>query len=198
MAEHLPRCFYRRDPVTVARTLLGQKLVHIVHGQRIGGIIVETEAYLGIADKAAHSYGGRRSPRNATMWCDGGYCYVYFTYGMHHCANVVAGRPGEPVAVLLRALEPVEGIDSMQTLRGRRQDLCAGPARLCQALAVDRALDGIDLVTSDHLFIERQRRQVYPSSKIVAAARVGVDYAGTWARQPLRFYLVGNPHVSRR
>ena len=195
MALRLPRSFYRRDPVTVARGLLGQKLVHVRKRRRIAGIIVETEAYLGIPDKAAHTYGGRCTERNKTMWADGGRCYVYFTYGLHHCANVVVDRSGNPVAVLLRALEPVEGIDAMRLLRHRNRDLCSGPARLCQALAIDRTLDGTDLVESNHLFIERgpqpHRRH------IVAAPRIGVSYAGQWAKKRLRYYVRGNPHVSK-
>jgi len=195
MASRLPRSFYRRDPVTVARALLGQKLVRVRKRTRVTGIIVETEAYLGIPDKAAHSHGGRRTQRNQTMWADGGLCYVYFTYGLHHCANVVVDRIGNPVAVLLRALEPVEGIRAMRALRHRESDLCSGPARLCQALAIDRTLDGTDLVKSDSLFIERGPKPT--PHRIVNAARIGVDYADEWAARRLRYYVHGNPHVSR-
>src|SRR5690606_28960799 len=113
------REFYRRDPVTVARALLGQRLVRVAQGVRTAGLIVEVEAYLGIPDKAAHTCGGRRTPRNESMWGDGGHAYIYFTYGMHHCMNVVAGAPGSPVAVLLRALEPVEGLEAMYARRSK-------------------------------------------------------------------------------
>ena len=112
LQPHPPRSFFRRDPVWVARKLLGHRLVSGVGGTRTAGIIVETEAYLGIADKAAHTYGGRRSRRNRTMWGAAGHAYVYFVYGMHHCINVVAGETGDPVAVLIRALEPDAGIDT--------------------------------------------------------------------------------------
>ena len=111
--ESLSRSFYRRDVVAVARGLLGQRLVSRIDGHRTSGVIVETEAYLGVPDKAAHTFGGRRTARNATMWGEGGYAYVYFVYGMHHCLNVVAGEEGDPVAVLVRALEPDEGEAAM-------------------------------------------------------------------------------------
>lgn len=200
MSDRLDRTFFRRGVVRVARALLGQRLVRVVDGCRVAGLIVEVEAYLGVADRAAHTYNGRRTTRNASMWGDGGYAYVYFTYGMHHCMNVVAGGSGQPVAVLLRALEPVEGLEVMRCYRKKARfdtDLCSGPAKLCEALAVDRGLDGADLVHGESLFLERVRRRAYLSSHISAAARVGVGYAEDWACKPLRFYLRGNPHVSR-
>ena len=195
------RAFYRRDPITLAKSLLGQKLVRVLHGQRIAGIIVETEAYLGIPDAAAHTYRGRRTDRVAAMWKDGGHAYVYFTYGIHHCLNVVAGEDGNPVAVLLRALEPVEGLDIMRKNRGASladTQLCSGPGKLCQALAITRGLNGTDMTQSHDLFIERTRRRAFPEDMIVAAPRIGVHYAGDWAHKPLRFYLRDNPNVSRK
>lgn len=197
----LPRAFYQRDSVTVARALLGQRLVRIIDGRRIAGLIVETEAYLGLPDKAAHTYTGRRTARNASMWREGGHAYVYFTYGMHYCMNVVASVADDPVAVLLRAIEPTENIEDMHTRRPaarKATDLCSGPAKLCQALAVDRAFDGADLVTSDTLFIEQVRKRAHPDSQIVTTSRVGVGYAQEWADKPLRFYLKDSLHVSRR
>ncbi|MCG8511685.1 MAG: DNA-3-methyladenine glycosylase, partial [Rhodospirillales bacterium] len=109
----LPRTFYQRDAETVAIALLGQRLVRMVDGRRLTAMIVETEAYLGIPDRAAHTFGGRRTVRNASMWGEAGYAYVYFTYGMHHCLNVVAAGPEQPVAALIRAVEPVEGVEAM-------------------------------------------------------------------------------------
>lgn len=199
MTERLDHAFYRRDPVTVARALLGQRLVRVEDGERLAGLIVETEAYLGRIDKAAHSYRGRTA-RNASMWRSGGHAYVYFIYGMHWCMNVVAGREDEPVAVLLRALEPTEGLEIMRSRRpAARSDhgLCSGPGKLCQALAIDRELDGEDLVTSQRLFVERLRKRAHPSRAIEVTPRVGVGYADDWASAPLRFHLV-SPHVSRR
>jgi DNA-3-methyladenine glycosylase len=172
----------------------------VLHGRRLSGLIVETEAYLGIPDRAAHTFGGRRTKRNASMWRDGGTAYVYFTYGMHHCLNVVAGREDQPVAVLLRALEPVEGQDIMSANRPqarRARDLCSGPAKLCQALAIDRRLDGIDLTAGAPMWIEPARTAPLPPKAIARTARIGVAYAGPWAHKPLRFYLRDNPHVSR-
>ncbi len=197
----LPRSFYTRDCVAMARDLLGQELVSMAGGVRTAGVIVEVEAYLGIPDKAAHTFGGRRTARNESMYARGGAAYVYFTYGMHHCLNVVAGDEGEPVAALLRALEPTDGLDAMYARRPRASkdtQLSSGPGKLCQALGIDRALDGHDLVTGDTLWLERRRSRPLPEGAIVTTTRVGVDYADDWAARPLRFYLRDNPHVSKR
>lgn len=197
----LDRPFFRRDPVALARGLLGQRLVRILDdGSRLAGIIVETEAYLGVSDRAAHTWNGRRTPRNASMYLDGGHAYVYFTYGMHHCLNVVAGHAEDPVAVLIRALEPTEGLDLMRRRRPaarRDTDLCSGPARICQALDIDRRLDAIDLVTHPRLFLEQVRSRALPARLINATPRIGIAYAGDWAARPLRFHLRDHPHVSR-
>lgn len=199
-ATRPPASFYQRHAVTVARALIGQKLVRVVDAERVAGIIVETEAYLGAKDKAAHTFNGRWTRRNASMWLGGGHAYVYFTYGMHYCMNVVAGSPGQPVAVLVRALAPVEGMESMwrRRPRAKRQtDLCSGPARLCQALAIDCSLDGASLMSEHGFFIEQQRLRAYPDNRIATGPRVGVHYAQEWSRTPLRFWLRGDPNVSR-
>ena len=200
MTKRLSRSFYQREVTHLARSLIGQRLVRIINDQRVSGIIVETEAYLGIPDKAAHTCNGRRTPRNESMWGNGGHAYVYFTYGMHHCMNIVAGQAGDPTAALVRALEPNEGIDLMHDLRNGNHDasnLCAGPAKLCQALAIDRELDGMDLVHSDTLFVEKLRQRAYPKSHIVTGPRVGIAYAEEWTQKPLRFSLKDNPCVSK-
>jgi DNA-3-methyladenine glycosylase len=187
------------DPVTVARRLLGQRLVRVLRGRRLAGTIVEVEAYLGARDRAAHSYGGRRTARNESMYLAGGHAYIYFTYGMHHCFNVVCGPPGEPGAVLVRALEPTEGHETMYALRPgarRDRDLCRGPGRLAGALGLSRTLDGVDMRTSKVLFVERLRRRALPRHRIAATARVGVAYAGPWARRRLRFLISGSQYVS--
>jgi DNA-3-methyladenine glycosylase len=190
------RKFYQRDAATLARALLGQVLVRVLaDGTRLAGRIIETEAYLGVEDKAAHSFGGRHTPRNAAMWGPAGHAYVYFVYGMHHCVNVVAATPGDPAAVLLRALAPLEGLEAMRRHRAGRiaaarlrdRDLCSGPAKLAQAMAIDRALDHADLVAGETLFIERGRR--VPPQRIVATPRVGIDYAAEWTLKPLRFVI---------
>ncbi len=158
-------------------------------------MIVETEAYLGVEDRAAHTFGGRRTPRNESMYRDGGTAYVYAIYGLHFCLNVVAGAPDHPVAALVRALRPVEGLELMRAHRGvqRDTDLCSGPGKLCAAFGIDRALDGVDLVAGDSLWVETG-----PGGPDVAVGpRVGVDYAGEWAARPLRFAVRGDPNVSR-
>lgn len=180
----LPRRFYARGSIVVARSLLGKELVHVVDGQARVGRIVEVEAYLGEHDRAAHSSHGL-TPRTRVMFGPPGHAYVYFVYGMHHCMNVVAGREGEAPAVLLRALEPVEGI------AGRTD----GPARLCRAMGIDKTFDGHDLV-SDDLYIRPPRDE--RRFRIARRRRIGVDYAGSWARRLLRFYISGNAYVSRR
>lgn len=199
------RDFFGVPPQVLARELIGQRLVRTLDGVRLAGIIVETEAYLGVVDKAAHTYGGRRTARNESMYAQPGTSYVYFTYGMHHCMNVVCGRIDEPVAVLIRALEPVEGLDEMRRHRGARRrsdkrlrdtDLCSGPAKTCQALALSRDQDGLDLVRSKTLFIERIRSSPAREESLVCTPRVGVAYAEEWASRPLRWMLAGSPHVS--
>jgi DNA-3-methyladenine glycosylase len=191
------------DTITVARRLLGQRLVRVLEEprrMRLAGIIVEVEAYLGPQDRAAHTSGGRRTPRNESMYLSAGHAYVYFTYGMHYCLNVVCGPVDVGTAVLIRALQPTEGVATMMANRPGAQkegDLCSGPARLTQALAIDRALDGIDLRTDRRLFIERARRRALPDRRIVAGPRIGVAYAGNWADRPLRFTVRGSRHLSR-
>ncbi len=192
---------FRGDAITVARRLLGQRLVRIGGGKRMAGIIVEVEAYLGAEDRAAHTFGGRRTRRNESMFLAPGHAYVYFTYGMHYCMNVVCGTAGEGTAVLLRALEPTEGLAEMTANRPaarRPTDLCAGPAKLTQALRINRELDGEDMRTSTRLFIEAARRRPLPASAITVTRRVGVAYAGEWADRPLRFFITGSRYVSRR
>jgi DNA-3-methyladenine glycosylase len=204
----LPRRFFATDPEALARKLLGCTLVRILDdGTRLAGVIVETEAYLGEIDRAAHTFGGRRTPRNESMWGQPGTAYVYFTYGMHWCMNISAGALGNPVAVLLRALRPTEGIDRMRQLRsgsGRRKsplsdlELCAGPARLCQALAIDRAFDGMDLTAPGSvLFVERRKTDAVSDEEVARGPRVGIAYAGEWVSPPLRFAVRGSPYASR-
>ena len=181
--EKLPRSFYDRDTVEVALALLGKHLVHVVHGRRRVGRIVEVEAYLGPHDLAAHSARGL-TPRTKVMFGPPGHAYVYLIYGMHWCMNCVTQAEGHASAVLLRALEPVENLE------GRTQ----GPGLLCKAMGVTGALHGEDL-TGKRLFVERPAAE--PPIKVVRRPRIGVDYAGHWARRLLRFYVKGNPFVSR-
>jgi len=181
--KKLARAFYDRDTIEVARDLLGKHLVHVIDGVARVGRIVETEAYLGEHDRAAHSSKGC-TPRTRVMFGPPGHAYVYLVYGMHWCMNVVTEREGHASAVLLRALEPV------QYLEGRTQ----GPALLCKAMGITGALSGHDLLSQD-LFVAAPA--VEPPVAIVKSARIGVDYAGSWARRLLRFQIRGNAYVSR-
>jgi len=191
------------DPITVARRLLGQRLVRIIDQHRLAGIIVEVEAYLGAEDRAAHTWNGRRTPRNESMYLPGGHAYVYFTYGNHFCLNVVCGKKDEGVAVLIRALEPTEGLAFMKArrLKARRdEDLCSGPGKLTQAMGIDRTLDGIDLRTSRSLFIEQLRQRPLADACIERTSRIGLnptpEWPGDWATRQLRFLIRENSHVS--
>ena len=179
----LPRSFYDRDTTTVARELLGKLLVRVERGVMCVGKIVEVEAYLGPHDLAAHSARGRTG-RNQVMFGPAGHAYVYFIYGMYYCMNVVTEREGHASAVLLRAVEPVKNI------AGRTR----GPGLLCRAMNIDRRLNGHDLL-SDNFFIVNSGA-TEPIS-IVKRPRIGVDYARHWAKRHLRFYIRGNPFVSR-
>jgi DNA-3-methyladenine glycosylase len=198
LAKKLPREFYTRSNVlTVARELLGKLLVVPTgDGTRVSGIIVETEAYRGPQDRASHAYGGRRTKRTETMYGIGGTAYVYFVYGMYNQFNVVTNVPDIPHAVLVRALEPVEGIEIMRDRRHIHSDhqLTNGPGKLCIALGIDRTLDRADL-TGDKVWLEQGRP--VPRSKIASGPRIGIDYAEEWIDKPWRFWIKDNPFVSR-
>jgi len=195
----LGRSFYLQPTLRVARALLGKVLVHDTREGRAAGRIVEVEAYRGPRDRAAHTAGGRRTPRNETMWGPAGHAYVYFIYGMHYCVNVTTQPPGVPEAVLLRALEPLEGIDLMRARRGLPEGpvwkLCRGPGALCRAIGLTRAQDGADLVHSRLRIVDAART---PTSRIARTARIGVAYAGTDALRPWRFLVRGSVAVSGR
>jgi len=180
--RRLPRSFYARDTTTVARELLGKHVIHVVDGLERAGRIVEVEAYLGAHDRAAHSSKGL-TPRTRVMFGPPGHAYVYLIYGMHHCLNVVTEPEGHGAAVLIRALEPVTNLAGKSS----------GPGLLCRALGVDRRLNGADLL-GDELFIADADDGAF---RIAKRPRIGVDYAGAWARRLLRFYIRGSGHVSR-
>jgi len=174
-SRRLPRSFFARPTLTVARELLGQRLVLVRNGRRLAGTITETEAYIGEADLACHARAGRTA-RNAVMYGPPGCAYVYFTYGMHWCLNFVTEREGFPAAVLLRAITPVEGLAAMRRRRGpgREAHLADGPAKLTQALGIDRRLNGHDLCGPDaRLFVERTARP--RGARVRAAPRVGLN-----------------------
>lgn len=191
--------FYLCSTLELARRLLGKQLVRRLDGARLSGRIVEVEAYIGEDDLACHARFGRTA-RNAVMYGPPGRAYVYFTYGMHWMLNVVAEREGSPAAVLIRAIEPLEGIEMMQRNRGleKIQDLCRGPARLTQALGIDRALNSANLCASNsELWIEDA--PLVAEADIAASPRIGLNNTPEpWLSKPWRFYIAGSPFVSRR
>ncbi len=180
----LPRDFYDRETETVARAMLGMLLAHRVEGRLRIGRIVETEAYLGPHDLAAHSARGCTA-RTEVMFGPPGHAYVYLIYGVHHCMNVVTEPEGKAAAVLIRALEPIQNI----------QGSTKGPGLLCRALAIDRTHTGKDLVGADLFLAEPDDREPFD---VVSRPRIGVSYAGEWAARPLRFYVAGNAFISRK
>ena len=189
----LPRSFYEGDSREVARNLLGQVLVRESEEGIAAGIIVETEAYLGKKDDAAHSYKGA-TERVRVLFGEKGAAYIYLIYGIYHCLNIASGPAGEPECVLIRALEPVEGLELMARRRGTEKvrDLCRGPGRLCQALAIGRSLYGADVTKPGPLYIREGRRP----EKILATPRIGIDYAFHAKDEPWRYIVSGSPFVS--
>ncbi|HEU4406422.1 MAG TPA: DNA-3-methyladenine glycosylase [Polyangiaceae bacterium] len=213
LGPRLGRSDYDVGAEALARGLLGCLLVRSIEGEgRLVGRVVETEAYVGVEDRASHAFGGRRTPRNESMYGPPGTAYVYRIYGLHFCFNVVCGPAGAPWAVLVRAIEPLEGLEAMRRRRARGgvvpadRALGAGPGRLCQALAIDRSHDGADLVASPALYFcappGRPAGAVAPGDvserQVARGARVGVDYAGPWAGAPLRFSVAASAFVSVR
>ncbi|MBK7349645.1 MAG: DNA-3-methyladenine glycosylase [Gemmatimonadetes bacterium] len=192
-AASLPVSFFRRDASVVARELLGAVLVVGAGGRRASGRIVEVEAYLGAEDPASHAYGFRRHRQNAALYGPPGTWYVYRSYGLHWCANLVTGPPGQGAAVLLRALEPLEGLALMRRRRGgvRERLLCAGPGRLCEALGITRTLDGARRHPTTAVVLRGEA----PGAEVVASPRIGISRARDW---PLRFTVPGSPWLSRR
>jgi DNA-3-methyladenine glycosylase len=188
--EPLSRRFYQRDTVAVARALLGKVLVRRLPEGLVAARLTEVEAYLGVDDPACHSFGGRHTARNDVMWGGAGHLYVYFTYGIHHCANVVTRRAGVPEAVLLRGAVPLLGRELMVARRGGRAGvaLLDGPGRLTKALGLDRALDGTDLVDGREVFLADDGLR-WRTDWTAALPRVGVAYAGAAAAWPLRFLI---------
>jgi DNA-3-methyladenine glycosylase len=195
----LPREFYlREDTLTIARDLLGKLLVvQDERGPRVSGMIVETEAYMGELDRAAHSFGGRRTARNEVTYAAGGHVYVFFIYGMYYQLNFVTGPTDHPHVVLIRGIEPVEGVEIMRERRGRMPDksLTSGPGKLCIAFGIDRSLNGEDLL-GDMIWLEDQR--AFHDNEIAVGKRIGIDYAQEYAEKPWRFWVKNNPFVSRK
>lgn len=192
----LQRDFYERNTLVVARDLLGKHLVHNTEDGTTIGRIVEVEAYIGPHDAAAHSCNGLRSTRTEVMYGPGGYAYVYLIYGMYHCFNIVSNKCGKPEAVLIRALEPVEGIDLMEIRRKteKLKNLCSGPGKLCSAMGITKADNSEDLL-GDRLYL--LDNDSVPESSIEATPRINIEYAGEARTYPWRYIIKGNKFVSR-
>jgi len=198
----LDREFYNRDTVLVAKELLGKILVHEINGQKLSAKIVEAEAYMGITDKAAHSYGGRRTSRVEIMYGKPGFSYVFIIYGMYYCFNTVTREEGTPQAVLIRAVEPIEGVDLIahnrfkkpyeQLTKSQIKNLTNGPGKLCGALLIDKEQNAEDLC-GNKLYIEEGN---YEKFNIISAKRVGIDYAEEAKEYLWRFYIEDNKYVS--
>lgn len=195
----LPREFYLRpDTLQIARELLGKMLVvPNENGERVAGMIVETEAYLGAIDKAAHSYNNRRTKRTETMFAVGGTVYVFFIYGMYYQFNVVVGAVDVPHAILVRAVEPIENIEIMRERRGKTADknLTSGPGKLCLAFGIDKNLNNADLL-GEKVWLEDFR--TFSEAEIESGKRIGIDYAEEFVAEPWRFWVKNNLYVSRR
>lgn len=200
--KKLSRAFYNRDSILVAKDLLGKVLVHETDGQKIAARIVETEAYMGVEDKAAHSYGGKRTPRVEVMYGEPGLVYVFLIYGMHCCFNIVTREKGIPQAVLIRAAEPLMGMEQMAERRfgqpyqllaqSKRRGLTNGPGKLCAAFSLDRSFNGVDLCGNNVYVTEGKREPL----NIITTTRIGIDYAQEAKEYPWRFYLADNEYVS--
>jgi len=195
----LPVDFYRsKEVITIARNLLGKYLFTNINGGISGGYIVETEAYNGIIDRASHAFGNRLTNRTKTMYEAGGVTYVYLCYGIHEMFNIVTSVEGEPHAVLIRAINPTEGIDLMLERRNRtsvENNLTAGPGSVAKALGISRKMNGLSF-QGDEIWIE-DRSLSFPDDQIAVVPRVGVAYAKEDALLPYRFYVKGNPYVSK-
>lgn len=199
----LNREFYSRDTLIVARELLGKILVHNTDGHLLKGKIVETEAYLGVEDKAAHSFGGRRTKRVETMYGRPGTAYVYFIWGMYYCLNTITVKEGVPEGVLIRGIEPVENIKQMISYRFKKKheelteyqkkNISNGPGKLTIALNIDTRLNGEDLC-ADRLYIKSGGEEIFD---IIESKRIGIDYSEEAIHYPYRFYIKDNPYVSK-
>jgi len=184
----LKKDFYQRDTIQVAKDLLGKKLVRRQKGRILSGMIVETEAYLSRSDSASHAYKGQ-TPRSSVMFGPAGRAYVYFIYGMHYMFNVVTEEKGSPGAVLVRAVEPLNGLHQMQARRKKTgRDLTNGPAKLCQAMAIDKFLNGWDLTRGKTLWLEEY--EAIPDTRVFRGPRIGIDYAEPRDRQANLRFLV--------
>ena len=195
----LAESYYHRDDVVVlSKDLIGKYLFTCIDGIATGGYIVETEAYNGVIDKASHAYGNRQTPRTKTMFMQGGIAYVYLCYGIHEMFNIVTSVEGQPHAILIRAIEPTEGLDMMLYRRNMnvlKPNITSGPGSVAKALGISRNINAFSL-QSDTIWIE-DRGLVFHDENIASVQRIGVSYAAEDALLPYRFYVKGNPYVSK-
>lgn len=194
----IERKFYMRDAVTVGKDILGKIIVKkTADGRIMSGRITEVEAYMGITDKASHSYGGRRTKRTEVMYKEGGYSYIFLIYGMYECFNVTVGREGDPQAVLIRGVEPLENKNLMQEKRKvkKEKDISNGPGKLTKALGITREDNGADLTAGENIWLEDDG---YKVKDIVETTRIGIDYAEEDALKPWRFYIKDSIFVSKK
>ena len=203
----LNKSFYSIDALALSKKLLGKVLVNEVNGKVIKGIIVETESYIGAIDKASHAYGGRRTKRTETLYGEPGIVYVYSIYGMYFCFNVICGKKDVAEGVLIRGLEPLEGLDEMALYRFNKpyneltktqiKNLTNGPSKLCIAMNINKSNNTKELNKENSLYIEDHNIKVSPSN-IVETTRIGIDYAEEAVHFPWRFYIKDNPYVSKK
>ena len=196
--------WFQRGAEVIAPELIGYRLTRVLDdGTVLSGIITETEAYVGPEDRASHAFGGRRTPRNESMWAQAGTAYVYFTYGMHFCFNIACLRKDHPAAVLVRGIVPEQGIETMRSLRTAKprkhplhdRNLTNGPGKLCQALAIDHALDGVDLLQSSQIAISQG--VAIAEGDIECTPRIGIGSAKDWVDKPLRWVARVHPGAPR-
>jgi DNA-3-methyladenine glycosylase len=202
--EKLPRKFYERNTLEVAKDLLGKYIIHFTEGTKRVGKIVEVEAYMGPDDKAAHSYNFRRTKRNEVMYGPAGHAYVYIIYGMYNCMNIITEGVDIPRGVLIRAIEPIEGLDEMALSRFNKKynelkrsqilNLTSGPGKLCIAMNITSADNGEDLCGNKLYVAEDKEKNTF---EIVSSKRINIDYAEEYINCPWRFYIKGNPYVSK-
>lgn len=214
MFKKMSKDFFIRDALTVAKDLLGKFLVTEINGVIVSGKIVETEAYIARLDKASHAYGGRKTNRVMPLYAEGGISYVYFIYGKYFCFNVITGQENDAQGVLIRALEPIDGLDIMSKNRFNKNyidltkkqilNLTSGPSKLCMALNIDRQMNQKDLMSNEIYIAQKEETKDEQEGKfndkeqIVECRRIGIDYAEEAINFPWRFYIKNNPYVSTR
>ncbi|WP_374948230.1 DNA-3-methyladenine glycosylase [Mucilaginibacter sp.] len=195
----LPENYYHNpDVVALSHDLIGKYLFTSIDGDVTGGYIVETEAYAGVIDKASHSFGGRMTPRTQTMYMQGGVSYVYLCYGIHEMFNIVTSAEGTPHAILIRGIQPTDGLDVMMMRRNMetlKPNITKGPGSVARALGISRKINALSL-QSDTIWVE-DKGLIIPDDEVASGPRIGVGYAGDDALLPYRFYVKGNIYVSK-